>query len=45
MKVMTFNFYITLTMMYGMKVVLVLFGVCHYFLFFAAALSFTTLQL
>jgi hypothetical protein len=45
MKVITFHIYIMVTMIYGIKVVLVLYSVCHYFLFFVTALSFTTLLL
>jgi len=45
MKVMTLHFYIMVTMIYGICVFLVVFRVCHYFLFFVAALSVTTLLL
>jgi len=42
MKVMTFHFNIMVTIINGIKVVPGLFSVCYYFLFFVAALSFTT---
>ena len=40
MKVMTFHFYITITMTYGVCVVMLVYRVCYYFLFFVATLSF-----
>jgi len=45
-KVMTLHFYIMITMMYGICVVVpVIFSVCHYFLFFVTAMSITILLL
>jgi len=45
MNVVTLHFYIMVTMLYGICVVLVIFRARHYFLFFVAALSVTTLLL
>jgi len=45
MKVTTVHFYVMVTVMYGICVVLVIFRVCHYFLFSVGALSITTLLL
>jgi len=45
MKVMTLYFYIMVKDICGICVNLVIFWICHYFPFFVAALSITTLLL